>query len=89
LAEKLEELLAFQLPDGNWPTIAEKTESKLVQWCHGAPGFVLCLLSLRPFFPTLHEKIDAAIERGRACTWEKGLLKKEPSLCHGILSNAL
>jgi hypothetical protein len=89
LTAKLEGLLALQLPDGNWAASPEEQESKMVQWCHGAPGLVLCLLSLRPFFPTLHDKIDVAIERGRACTWDKGLLKKEPSLCHGILGNAL
>ncbi|KAM0322680.1 hypothetical protein ACHAQA_009270 [Verticillium albo-atrum] len=98
LADKLAALLNLQLEDGNWPSVAPSLSSdaparapaeERVQWCHGAPGIVLSLLSLRPFFPALRERIDAAVEKGRAVTWERGLLRKEPSLCHGILGNAL
>ncbi|KAL2758465.1 hypothetical protein ACRALDRAFT_1075051 [Sodiomyces alcalophilus JCM 7366] len=101
LARRLEYLLDLQLEDGNWPssvqappppgagTTVKKRKKELVQWCHGAPGFVLSLLSLRPFFPSLKHRIDIAIAKGRAITWHHGLLRKEPSLCHGILGNAL
>lgn len=104
LTHRLEQLLDLQLEDGNWPssvqappaqpssgagTTVKKKKKELVQWCHGAPGFVLSLLSLRPFFPSLRHRIDDAIAKGRAITWEHGLLRKEPSLCHGILGNAL
>ncbi|ROT37657.1 abscisic acid ABA receptor [Sodiomyces alkalinus F11] len=101
LTHRLERLLDLQFEDGNWPssvqpppppgagTTVKKKKKELVQWCHGAPGFVLSLLSLRPFFPSLKHRIDAAIEKGRAITWDHGLLRKEPSLCHGILGNAL
>jgi hypothetical protein len=60
-----------------------------VQFCHGAPGFVISLLAIREHFPTLHTQIDAAIALGRKVTWEKGLLTKEPNFCHGIMGNAL
>jgi lanthionine synthetase-like protein len=98
LESKLESLLDLQLPDGNWPSTVpygpddaspQKPKADLIQWCHGAPGVILSLLSLRPFFPKLWDKIDITIEKGRQLTWEKGLLRKEPSLCHGILGNAL
>lgn len=86
-----EKLLGLQLHDGNWPSSEESGSSGkgLVQFCHGAPGFVLSLLGLRPHFPELQEQFDAAIKRGRVCIWNQGLLKKEPSLCHGIFGNAL
>lgn len=88
--EKMAYLLNLQLPDGNWPGEEGSKESyPLVQFCHGAPGFVPSLVALRPYFPSLHEKMDAAIEKGRHCIWEKGLLVKEPSICHGIFGNAL
>src|SRR3569833_1531100 len=61
---------------------------QLVQWCHGAPGIVQCLVLLRPHFLDLAGRIDAAIEKGRAFTWKEGLLTKEPNLCHGITGNA-
>ncbi|KAL2020041.1 hypothetical protein VTK56DRAFT_8944 [Thermocarpiscus australiensis] len=87
----LERLLGMQLADGNWPSSEESGGSGggLVQFCHGAPGFVVSLLTLRPYFPDLHDRIDEAIRRGRECIWNQGLLKKEPSLCHGIFGNAL
>jgi len=46
-------------------------------------------LSIRPYFPKLQSRIDRCIEKGRATIKERGLLTKEPSLCHGISGNAL
>lgn len=93
LAPKLEgvldRLLDMQLEDGNWPSSEGHGEAWLVQFCHGAPGFVHSLLSLREFFPSLRQKIDTAVQRGRECIWTSGLLRKEPCLCHGIFGNAL
>jgi lantibiotic modifying enzyme len=88
LESKLSSLLRLQDADGNWPVIEDK-DIGLVQFCHGAPGFVLSLLAIRPHFPTMHAEIDEGIVRGRKVTWEKGLLTKEPNICHGISGNAL
>ncbi|TVY87711.1 LanC-like protein-like protein [Lachnellula willkommii] len=88
LQSKLLELLALQGEEGNWPVIEGK-EIGLIQFCHGAPGFVLSLLATRSHFPTLHTAIDAAVARARNLIWEKGLLTKEPNICHGILGNGL
>ncbi|KAL1874826.1 hypothetical protein Daus18300_003367 [Diaporthe australafricana] len=89
LEGKMRELLSMQLAGGNWPTSVGKTNGSLVQFCHGAPGFLHSLVSLRPYFPGLQQEIDASIERGRRCVWSEGLLRKEPSICHGIFGNAL
>jgi hypothetical protein len=62
----------------------------LIQFCHGAPGFMISLLAIRPYFePALQARIDSAVQRGRKLTWNKGLLTKEPNVCHGITGNAL
>jgi len=61
----------------------------LLQFCHGAPGFLISLLAIRPHFPSLHTDIDEAIALGRRVIWERGLLTKEPNICHGITGNAL
>lgn len=82
-------LLTEQLPDGNWLSSEGSTNASLVQFCHGAPGFVHSLRSLRPHFPSLQQEIDHALGKAEDCIWEKGLLRKEPSLCHGIFGNAL
>lgn len=93
LTRRLEKLLELQLPDGNWPSslrsLKEGKNASLVQWCHGAPGFLYSLTSLRSYFPDLQDRIDSAIEKGQSITWRHGLLTKEPCLCHGIFGNAL
>jgi lantibiotic modifying enzyme len=85
----LESLLSQQFPSGNFPSSIPVGGDRLVQFCHGAPGFVIALVSLRPYFPELQDRIDTAIEGGRKETWEQGLLTKTPCLCHGIAGNAL
>lgn len=89
LEGKMIELLGSQLANGNWPSSVGKSDASLVQFCHGAPGFLHSLASLRPYFPGLRREIDASVELARQCVWREGLLRKEPSLCHGILGNAL
>lgn len=89
LAPQVQKLLELQLEDGNWPTFSNEDKSDLVQWCHGAPGFIVSLQALKPFMPELAESIDEAVSKAQDAVWERGLLKKSPSLCHGILGNAL
>ena len=89
----LEELIAAQNPNtGNWPSSDESGRDHLVQFCHGAPGCVISLLAVRQHFihdSKLLAKIDKAIEMGRDCIYEQGLLVKEPCLCHGATGNAI
>ena len=89
LEPKLVELLERQLDDGNWPYAVGQEKRDLVHWCHGAPGCVVSLMAVRPYFLDLRPRIDAAIEKGRALIWERGVLTKEPNLCHGTTGNAL
>jgi hypothetical protein len=87
--EILASLLQKQLTSGNIPSFAGDDSDSRVQFCHGAPGFVISLTRLRPFFPELENEIDQSISAARKCTWERGLLTKESCLCHGISGNAL
>ncbi|KAL2068464.1 hypothetical protein VTL71DRAFT_16562 [Oculimacula yallundae] len=88
LRDKLASLITQQGEDGNWPVVPDK-DIGLVQFCHGAPGMIISLLAIRPYFPGLDQEIENAIVRGRQCIWERGLLVKEPNICHGITGNAL
>lgn len=92
-AEKLEAelavLLTYQYDSGNFPSSVPPERDRLVQVCHGAPGVVTSLESIKEYFPNLKDRIDKAIVRGRECILERGLLTKEPCLCHGISGNAL
>ena len=103
---------------GNWPSSIPPGKDKLVQFCHGAPGIVTSLVSLRRVYAAatasrsrnrhhhhhhsngdgnghvsaskaLLRRIDQAIGRGRRCIMSRGLLTKEPCLCHGISGNGL
>ncbi|OAA75336.1 Lanthionine synthetase [Akanthomyces lecanii RCEF 1005] len=84
-------LLSLQFNDGNWPKFVGEgeTASDIAQFCHGAPGFVISLQALRPYYPHLSATLDRAVAKGIEITWTKGLLRKEPALCHGVLGNAL
>lgn len=53
----------------------------LMQYCHGAPGFVVCLRNLPG--PALDELLVAAGE----ATWAAGPLRKGANLCHGTAGN--
>ncbi|KAF3929169.1 hypothetical protein AA313_de0201641 [Arthrobotrys entomopaga] len=84
---RLEIVLNLQTEQGNWLS-REGGGNDLVQWCHGAPGIIWCLVPIRRYFPELHERIDAAVSKARRVVWERGLLTKEQCLCHGITGNA-
>ena len=69
----------------------------LVQWCHGAPGFVplfcLALTETEELSNTNRERERVRILEHvcrRACDliWTRGLLRKGVGLCHGISGNA-
>jgi len=54
---------------------------KLVQYCHGAPGFVICLAGMPG-----HELDDLLLAAGET-TWRAGPLTKGSNLCHGTGGN--
>jgi hypothetical protein len=72
-------------PLANWRTrldVAPGTTPRLLmQFCHGAPGFVICLAD----FPG-SELDDLLIAAGEA-TWTAGPLTKGSNLCHGTGGN--
>ncbi|KAL8770510.1 MAG: hypothetical protein Q9209_003766 [Squamulea sp. 1 TL-2023] len=87
----LKDSLQYQDPGcGNFPSSVESGRDSLVQFCHGAPGFALSLPVIQQYF---HAGIQATIEdsmtKARDCIWRRGLLTKEPNLCHGTTANAL
>lgn len=70
----------------NWPAwLATTTPGRrpplLVQFCHGAPGFVVCLADMPG--GALDDLLVAAGE----ATWQAGPLVKGPNLCHGTAGN--
>lgn len=82
-------VLDRQLESGNFPSSERRGSDGLVQFCHGGPGIVLSLRSLRPHYPELASRLATAVGRAQTDVWERGLLTKTPCLCHGIAGNAL
>ncbi|XP_013186554.2 glutathione S-transferase LANCL1 [Amyelois transitella] len=80
-------LLTHRFPSGNFPSsLGSSARDRLVQWCHGATGFVpLCLLAYQIFEDDKYLKI--ALQCGDVI-WQRGLCSKGYSLCHGVSGNA-
>lgn len=84
IANTVERTAAREASCANWRTqLSEPTHTQphLMQYCHGAPGFVICLAD----FPagSLDELLLAAGE----ATWVAGPVAKGSGLCHGTGGN--
>jgi hypothetical protein len=58
-----------------------------IHFCTGTPGVIPLMLEAINIFPRLRDRLmKAAIDAG-TITWERGLIFKGNSLCHGIAGN--
>lgn len=57
------------------------TRKVLMQYCHGSPGFVICLAA----FPGA--ELDTLLCEAGEATWRAGPLAKGSNLCHGTAGN--
>ena len=72
----------------NWPaTLTQAKEKKLlVQWCHGAPGVINCLID----FPKNYDKeFELLLTKAGELIWKAGPLTKGVGLCHGTDGNGI
>jgi hypothetical protein len=69
-----------------WPVQADEApgtpQKWLMQFCHGAPGFVICLARMPG------DALDALLVEAGEATWAAGPLAKGSNLCHGTAGNA-
>lgn len=78
-------VLSCEWLNGNYPPVpgeARDQEDELVHWCHGAPGVVYLLA--KAYLTWKDEKYLQAAKRCAELTWQKGLLRKGPGICHGV-----
>ena len=59
---------------------------ELVHWCHGAPGVIHLLADAHRLLGGSTEYLRAA-QRCADAVWERGLLTKGYSICHGVSGN--
>ena len=69
----------------NWrpwlETAPGRAPKLLMQFCHGAPGFVVCLAELPG------SGLDDLLAAAGEAAWQAGPLVKGPNLCHGTAGN--
>jgi Lanthionine synthetase C-like protein len=82
-------LLRLQLESGNFPSSEGSLRDVLVQFCHGASGFLISFHSVKNAFPDLEAEIAVATERAEECVLTRRVLRKIPCFCHGLYGNAL
>ena len=80
-------LVSLQKESGNFPSSLGSHKDSLVQFCHGAPGFVPVLCSAVARKCSVENLMEAATRAGEV-TWERGLLTKGHGICHGVSGNA-
>ncbi|BES96739.1 Lanthionine synthetase C-like protein [Nesidiocoris tenuis] len=81
----LDWLIKQRYDTGNFKSSFGTQEDRLVQWCHGAPGFTSLLLLASEVYND-DKYANLAVETGEII-WNRGLLKKGYSLCHGVAGN--
>lgn len=89
LEDQVRKLLKTQFSSGNFPSSLPAGQDELVQFCHGGPGFVLAFRSIKEYMPDLDKEIARAIDMAESDIGRRGMLVKDPCLCHGIAGNAL
>jgi hypothetical protein len=71
--------------EANWRVLldipAGKSPGYLMQICHGAPGFIVCVADIRS------EDLDPLLCAAGEAIWTAGPLKKGSNLCHGTAGN--
>ena len=83
-------VLSCEMPNGNYPPVpgeVRNKEDELLHWCHGAPGVVYLLA--KAFLTWKDEKYLQAAKKCAEITWQKGLLRKGPGICHGVAGTVL
>uniref|UniRef100_A0A0A9VWB6 LanC-like protein 2 n=1 Tax=Lygus hesperus TaxID=30085 RepID=A0A0A9VWB6_LYGHE len=81
----LEYLIDNRSSRGNFPALWYSENDMLVQWCHGAPGFVQLFIKASEVVDPSY--MNYAIEAAEV-VWNIGLLTKGYTLCHGVAGNA-
>lgn len=73
--------LANWLPGLDLPADPARPQKRLMQFCHGAPGIVVCLADLPG------TDLDDLLVAGGEAVWAAGPLAKGSNLCHGTGGN--
>ncbi|XP_033225591.1 lanC-like protein 2 [Belonocnema kinseyi] len=82
----LKYLQKLRFPSGNFPSSVGNESDKLIHWCHGAPSMTMLFTLAYKVFDN-KDYLETSIKCGEVI-WNRGLLKKGYSICHGVPGNA-
>uniref|UniRef100_A0A6G1SP24 LanC-like protein 2 n=1 Tax=Aceria tosichella TaxID=561515 RepID=A0A6G1SP24_9ACAR len=86
IKEAINFIQGIRYPSNNYPSSIGSQTDRLVHWCHGAPGVIHLLIKAYLVYRE-QSYLDSALACGDVI-WQRGILKKGFSLCHGISGNA-
>ena len=85
IVNTIQRTAVWEGPGANWPAQLQARDAKplrlLMQFCHGAPGFVICLANLPG------AQLDSLLTAAGEAIWAAGPLAKGSNLCHGTGGN--
>ena len=85
IVNTIQRTAVWEGPGANWPVQLQPRNAKpprlLMQFCHGAPGFVICLADLPG------AQLDSLLTASGEAIWAAGPLTKGSNLCHGTGGN--
>ena len=85
IVNTIQRTAVWEGPGANWPAQLQARDAKplrlLMQFCHGAPGFVICLADLPG------AQLDSLLTAAGEAIWAAGPLAKGSNLCHGTGGN--
>lgn len=85
IANTIQRTATYEGSLANWRAFlyppTPKARPPLVQLCHGAPGFIVCLANMPG------TSLDELLIAGGETTWKAGPLNKGSNLCHGTGGN--
>ncbi|CAF1244844.1 unnamed protein product [Didymodactylos carnosus] len=87
LLPTIEYLKTARLPSGNYRSSTNNPGDKLVQFCHGAPGFVYLFIKAYEVIITGNTSYLQQAVNATNVIWHRGILRKGYSLCHGTAGN--
>ena len=85
IRQAIDYVISCEMPNGNYPPVPGEVRDQandLVHWCHGAPGVVYLLA--KAYLTWMDDKYLQGAKKCAELTWQRGLLRKGPGICHGI-----
>ena len=89
IVSNLKGVMKAQDKDYEWLLSVGDDHDEIVQFCHGAPGINISMNAIRHHFDEIEWGLGEAYVKGVWWIMKRGILTKEPNLCHGITGNAL